>query len=179
MAQLEKKVLLVDTDLRKMKLTNYFGIKTDFGLTDILLDEKLIKNAIVETKLENLSILPAGKVPPNPSELLISKRMDNLIERLKEEFQYIIFDSPPVLSVTDSTILSSKLNTIILVIQASKTNKLAILRAKETLEQISTKPISVILNMIPLNLPMYPPYYSYYHYSTSQETDSHKVSKSR
>ncbi|MDD5529619.1 MAG: polysaccharide biosynthesis tyrosine autokinase [bacterium] len=174
MSQLEKKVLLVDTDLRKMSLTRCFGIKSEFGLTDVLFDGKVMRKAIVETEIENLSILPGGKVPPNPAELIASKRMCELIEELKEEFQCIIFDSPPILSVTDSTILASKLDSTILVIQASKTNRLAIARAKETLEHTNAKLLNIVLNMIPINFPMYgyPYYYSYY--STSQETKPHK-----
>ncbi|MDD2889352.1 MAG: polysaccharide biosynthesis tyrosine autokinase [bacterium] len=174
MAQLEKKVLLVDTDLRKMSLTRCFGIKSEIGVTDVLLDEKMLKKAIVETEIENLSILPGGKVPPNPAELISSKRMYELIEKLKEEFSFVIFDSPPVLSVTDSAILASKLDSVMLVIQANKTNRLAIARAKEMLEQTNVKLLNIILNMIPLNFPMYgyPYYYSYY--STSQEPKSHK-----
>lgn len=176
MAQLEKKVLLIDADLRKMALTNYFEIKSEIGLTDVLLDEKLLRGAIVNTDLENLSILPGGRVPPNPSELLASKRMMSLIESLKDSYNCIIIDSPPILSVTDSSILASKLDSTLLVIQANKTNRLAILRAKETLEHTNARLISVILNMIPLNFPMYG-YPYYYSYSQSSQEHNHKGDK--
>ena len=171
MTQLGKKVLLVDADLRKPALAKVFGVENDKGVTDILIKKVDWSSVISSTKIENLNLLASGKIPPNPSELLGSQQMDALIKQLNESFDYIIFDAPPVISVTDAVILSSKLDGILLVVEANRTNKLALSHAKENFERVNAKILGVILNKVPSGYAPYgyPHYHSYYRYYTSKE----------
>lgn len=171
MAHLDKKVLLVDADLRKSVLAKVFGVEKDKGITDILVKKVDWSSVINSTKIENLDLLASGKIPPNPSELLGSQRMDALIKELQKNFDYIIFDAPPVVSVTDAVILSSKLDGVLLVVEANRTNKLALSHAKENLMRVNAKILGVILNKVPSGYAPYgyPHYRSYYRYYTSKE----------
>lgn len=158
--------MLVDTDLRKPILANLFEIKNDKGITNVLIKEVEIMNAIVvPTSIENLSVVTAGKIPPNPSELLGSRQMDSLIETLKEKFDYIIFDTPPTISVTDAVVLSTKLDGVLIVVEVNKTNKLALSHTKESFERVKARLLGVVLNKVPISyLPYGHPYYHYHSY---------------
>jgi capsular exopolysaccharide synthesis family protein len=167
MALLGKKILLIDTDLRKPRLENFFEIKSEKGVTSILIREIPISSAIVSTQIENLSLIPVGRIPPNPSELLGSQQMDNLIKKVKEEFDYIIFDAPPILNVTDTIVLAAKMDGVLIVVEANKTNKFVFSQAKEALEKVNTRILGVILNKIPST---YIPYYGYHRYYFSSSS---------
>ncbi len=167
LTQLGKEVLLVDVDLRRPVLAKVFGIENKKGITDILTKKANWTSVINSTKIENLNLLTSGKIPPNPSELLGSQQMDVLIKELKKNFDYIIFDVPPAVNVTDAAVLSSKLDGVLIVVEANKTNKLAISRAKENLERVNAKILGVILNKVPAGYT--PGYNSYYRYYTSEK----------
>ena len=107
MAQAGEKVILVDTDMRRPSLHTLFGQPNSFGLTGLLLGEELVlSQGLINPGVRNLRLLPSGPLPPNPSELLSAKRMENLIKALREAADYVIFDSPPILAVTDAAILA-------------------------------------------------------------------------
>lgn len=163
-AQAGRKVLLADADLRKPALDKLFEITNDKGITNVLIKEIEIQDAIVSTPIENLSLISSGKIPPNPSELLESHQMDILIKTLKQKFDYVIFDTPPAVGVTDAAVLSTKVDGVIIVVEASKTNKLALSRAKESLERVNVHLLGVVLNKLPSVYSPYSPYgyYSYY-----------------
>ena len=145
-AQQGKKVLLVDTDLRKPVMHRIFGIDNRVGLTSILTKSEVIEKAICQTTEENLYLLPCGPIPPNPAELLLSKSMSNFYRRVIEVFDLVIFDTPPLLAVTDAQVLASMCDGTIVVVSSEKTKVDQIGKAKEMLHVVSAKILGVILN---------------------------------
>lgn len=166
-AQLGKKTLLIDADLRKPVQHNVFGHDRTPGLSEFLVgDVDKISTVIHDTKIENLSILTAGGLPPNPSELLGSKRMGNLVVKLEQEWDIVLFDSPPIVAVTDASMISAEIDAIAIVVKAGKTHKAAVDRALGTIASVKAPLLGVILNgASPETMAgKYSYYYSYYHY---------------
>lgn len=145
LAQGEKKVILIDCDLRKPSLHKKFRISNLMGLSDVLIGKEELKSAIHRYN-KNLVVLTSGKVPPNPSEMLSSKSMNALLEVLKESFDYVILDTPPVQAVTDSQILSTKADGTILVIKSEKTKKDSVQNAINLLRKVNANIIGSVLN---------------------------------
>ncbi|MDW0116315.1 CpsD/CapB family tyrosine-protein kinase [Sporosarcina thermotolerans] len=159
-AQNGKKVLLVDADLRKPTVHYTFSLVNNVGLTNLLAKNTTLQVAVKKSEVEGLDILTCGSIPPNPAELLGSKSMDNVIEMLKEHYDLVIFDAPPLLSVTDGQILGQKCDGIILVVSAGSTEKENIVKAKEALALTKTTILGVVLNNFTLTKDHY--YYNYY-----------------
>lgn len=145
-AQQGKKVLLIDTDLRKPTIHYTFNIYNTIGLSNVLLKQAVLGNAIQVTPVVNLSILPSGTVPPYPAELLESKMMHELIERLKVDFDIVLFDTPPLLAVTDAQILANKCDASILVLKSGSTEVSAGILAKNILSNASSKLLGTVIN---------------------------------
>jgi capsular exopolysaccharide synthesis family protein len=145
-AQLGKKVLLIDADLRKPTVHRTFGVNNLFGFTTVLTKQATLEKTVLETDEENLFILTSGPVPPNPAELLSSKGMELLIEEANEHFDYVIFDTPPLLAVADPQILSNKVDGSILVVYSGKTEIDQAKKAKELLVNAHSKLLGVVLN---------------------------------
>ncbi|WP_241665168.1 CpsD/CapB family tyrosine-protein kinase [Peribacillus simplex] len=158
LAQEEKKVLIVDADLRKPSVHYAFNLSNIHGLTSVLTKKMDLKKAILKTNVSNLDILTSGPIPPNPSELLNSKAIETAIKELKGIYDYIIFDTPPVLVVTDSQIVANKCDGVIMVVASGKTNKQSAVKAKELLEKTNTALLGVVLNGIKSDTSNY-----YYH----------------
>ena len=135
LAQTGKQVLLVDADLRKPSIHYAFNLSNMQGLTSVLVEQTTLKNVISRIDIPNLSVLTSGPIPPSPSELLNSKKMRLIIEELTETFDYIIFDTPPVLAVTDPQVLSDQCDGILMVLKNGETTKEAALKAKELLQK--------------------------------------------
>ena len=148
MAQSGKKTILVDCDLRRPSLHTIFGLNAEPGLTNMLLDENSV-SPLQNTQVENLYVLSSGAKPPNPADLLGSTKMDNVIERLMETADIILFDAPPVIAVTDAVVLGSKVDGVLLVVQAGKTRRDHAERAKEMLEKANVHIIGVTLTNAP------------------------------
>ena len=146
LAQQEKKVLLVDADLRKPSVHYTFNVNNLQGLTNMLTKQISLDNAVFQTNISNLNILTSGPIPPSPSELLNSRTMESTLEELKSKFDYIIFDTPPVLAVTDPQILASKCDGIVMVLSSGKTNKNEAIKTKELLQKTKTPLLGVVLN---------------------------------
>lgn len=144
-AQANKKTIMIDCDLRKPSLHRKFKISNMIGLSDVLIGKEHINDAIHEY-CENLDILPSGKLPPNPSEMLGSKAMERLINELRTKYDIIILDTAPIQAVTDAQILSTKVDGSILVVRAEKTKKDSVLQAKALLNQVGANIIGVVLN---------------------------------
>jgi succinoglycan biosynthesis transport protein ExoP len=163
-AQLGKNVLIVDTDLRKPRLERLFKIKgATLGLSGYLAGKVAVENVICETDVENIWLLASGSIPPNPAELLDSKKMRILVEGLKEGFDVILMDTPPVLSVVDSVVLGSLADSVILVVQPEKTAKKPFVGAVEMLRKANAKVIGVVFNQAKIRKSRYyMGYYSYY-----------------
>lgn len=145
-AQEGKKVLLIDTDLRRPSLHHVFQQSNRAGLTSAILNQQLLTDVIRETSVDNLYLITSGPIPPNPSEILGSGRMHMLIDELKGMFDVILFDTPPVLPVTDSLIVSSYCDGVILVVHAGKMKKEIVKKAKASLDHVKARILGVVLN---------------------------------
>jgi protein-tyrosine kinase len=145
-AQQGKKVLLIDADLRKPTVHYTFQTDNLNGLTNVLTKQSSIEMAVSQTYVENLAVLTSGPIPPNPAELLGSKAMEDLLESVKQEYDVVIFDTPPILAVTDAQILANKCDGTILVVNSGKTVIEPAVRAKELLLSSKGKLLGVVLN---------------------------------
>jgi len=170
-AQAGLRVVLVDTDLRRPVLHKIFELPNDWGLTGALFGEYLRpKDAPLLTPVENLSVIPSGPLPPNPSEILGSKRMESFIEDLKLRADVIIFDSPPLLTVTDSNVLSTKVDGVVLVADCGSTRRDAIQKAAESLRKVGAQILGTVLNRVNTRSSGY----YYYYYSQYYDQDGQK-----
>ncbi|TJY42767.1 CpsD/CapB family tyrosine-protein kinase [Cohnella pontilimi] len=147
-AQAEKKVLLIDADLRKPTQHHIFQQSNRVGLTTVLTNQCEWSKATRETTVEGLSLITSGPIPPNPSELLGSKRMETLILELKQQYDLIVLDTPPVLAVTDPLIVSRLTDGVLLMADAGKIKREMILKAKGALERVEARILGVVLNNI-------------------------------
>ncbi len=164
-AQTGKKVVIIDSDMRKGRLHNIFEIPIYPGLSNYLAETEEnneIEKFIYETEVENLSVIPAGNVPPNPSELLSSEKMVKGLEELKEKFDIILFDSTPCMLVTDAVIISRIVDYTIIV-SSHKTTKIEDLKTvQKNIENVGGKIAGVVINKIPTSLKKYKSRYYYY-----------------
>lgn len=149
MAQSGKKVLLIDCDLRKPSLHKKFRITNQAGLTNILLYD-VDPFEIFHKHTNNLYILTTGQLPPNPAEVVASNRLKSFIEKMKNEFDYILIDSPPLIAVTDAQILSSFCDGTLLVVSSGEAERETVKRAKDLLNKVKANIIGVVLNKIEL-----------------------------
>jgi capsular exopolysaccharide synthesis family protein len=144
LAQGGRQTILVDCDLRRPRQHEIFGVPAEPGLSNAILD-KLDEPKLVQTPVEGLSLLPAGAVPPNPADLLGSRRMEAIIANLKSRADFVLFDAPPVLAVTDAALLASKLDGVLLVVRAGHTQRDHALQAKHLLEKIHVRLVGTVL----------------------------------
>lgn len=158
LAQGDKKVILVDCDLRKPSIHKKFKISNIVGLSDVIVGKESLENAVHRYN-KNMTVLTSGKIPPNPSEMLSSKTMSKLIEHLKDEYDYVILDTPPVQAVTDSQILSTKVDGTILVVRADKTKKDGVQNAISLLKKVNANIIGTVLNGVDTSRNKYYYYY--------------------
>ena len=158
-AQQGKKVLLIDADMRKPTTHYTFRINNTFGLSNYLIGERSLEKITHDVSVENLSIIPCGPIPPNPSELLGSKALKKMIEEAKSIYDLIIFDSPPVLAVTDSQVLANLVDGVLLVVRSKQTEKDAAVKAKDLLLQAKANLLGVVLNDISTKDQEYQYYY--------------------
>ncbi|SCY49160.1 capsular exopolysaccharide family [Paenibacillus polysaccharolyticus] len=147
-AQEGKKVLVMDTDLRKPAVHLMFNVPNHVGLTSVLSSQYKVTEVLRETGVEGLHVLSSGPIPPNPSEMIGSRKMTALLEGLKEEYDVILFDTPPVLTVTDALIISSLCDGVILVVNAGKVKKDLVKKAKAHLEHVNARILGAVLNNV-------------------------------
>lgn len=150
-AQSDKRVLLIDGDLRKPSQHHIFGKSNRVGLTNVLFKQKSLDEVIQSTDTDNLFIIHAGPTPPNPSELLSSMQMASLLSKARGMYDVIIIDTPPILSVTDAQIVATLSDGVVLVVDSGKVKKEVALKAKASLEHVNAKLIGVVLNNINRN----------------------------
>lgn len=147
MAQGDKKTILVDSDLRRPTLHTVFSLNNDAGLTSLFMDVKgPIEPALKEVGVPNLQVLTSGPLPPNPAEVLGSQRMLDVIAALKNRADIVLFDAPPVVAVTDATVLGTRVDGVLLVINAGHTRREHAKRAKAQLEKLNIRVVGVVLN---------------------------------
>jgi len=162
LAQKGIRVLLIDADLRRPSIHKTLGMGPRSGLSNVLTGSATLEQAITRsTVLPNLNILPAGTPPPNPAELLASINMRDVLEQLRGQYDHIVVDTPPTLSVTDAVVLSPRADAIVLVIRSGQTTKQALRRSRDILMQVNAKVSGVLLNAVDLSSPDYYYYYEY------------------
>ncbi|YBV91692.1 CpsD/CapB family tyrosine-protein kinase [Bacillus sp. PK9-021] len=145
-AQQGLKVLLIDADLRKPTAHYTFRLENHAGVTNVLTRQSTLGQAVQETEVRDLYVLTSGPIPPNPSELLASNQMEELLKEMKKQFDMVIFDTPPILAVADAQILANQVDASILVVSSGKTDKEAALKAKELLVHAKSKLLGAVLN---------------------------------
>lgn len=161
-AQKGKKVLLIDCDLRKPVQHTIFSISNMQGVTDLLVDQTISFDQVIQkTKIPNLHVIPCGTLPPNPAELLGSRRMSNLIKELINKFEMVFIDAPPIISVTDAAILASFLDGVILIVGYGQVERSMVVKAKELLNKVNAKILGVVLNRIKVDKHQEQYYYYY------------------
>jgi succinoglycan biosynthesis transport protein ExoP len=162
LAQKGTRVLLIDADLRRPSIHKTLGMGPRAGLSNVLTGGTTLQDATVRsTLLPNLFILPAGTPPPNPAELLASSQMMDLLAELREQYDHIVVDTPPTLSVTDAVVLSTRADAVVLVIRSGQTTKPALRRSRDILAQVNARVAGVLLNAVDLDSPDYYYYYEY------------------
>jgi len=162
-ANLEKKVLLIDADLRKPVLHKVFDVPRAPGLTHRLTQDLNDADVIRETEVPHLQLVTCGDLPPNPSELLASQKLKDFVNRMRERFDIVLIDSPPIIAVSDASILSKMTDAILLVVKAGSTDVRVLRRSIELLRQVKTNLIGAVLNGVNISAG-YDSYYYYYHY---------------
>lgn len=166
LSQADARVLLLDADLRRPSIHHRFGLPGKVGLTTVLAGAATVDQVIQRVpELPNLDILPCGPVPPFPTEMLSSDTMRTLLERLGEEYTYVVIDSPPILSVTDGIILSRFADAVVLVVRHGKSNRNVMRRTRDLLVRSGAPTAGLVLNAVDLNSPDYYNYYGYSGYS--------------
>ncbi len=158
-AEAGREVIVVDCDLRRPSLHQVFGRPNEHGLTAAMRDEQPLASLLTQTDVPHLRLLPSGPLPPNPSELLGSQRMDRIIESLRSAADVVLFDSPPTIAVTDASVLGAKVDGVLLVVSAGKTKRDHALRAKTMLQKGNAKVLGVVLNNVKFDGSLYQ-YYS-------------------
>jgi len=159
-AQEGKKVLLIDADMRKPTMHYTFHTTNSTGLSNLLTRKWGLQDVLVHTEIEGLDLVTCGPIPPNPAELLGSNTMETLIEEFSNNYDIIIFDAPPLLSVADAQILANICDGTILVLSAGRTEKASVVKAKEALVSSNAKILGTVLNNFVLEKDHY--YYQYY-----------------
>lgn len=168
-AQMNLKTLLVDADLRKPVLHSLFGYDKKPGLIDVINNGTLTDEFLHETEIDNLWLLTCGSVPPNPSEILGSQAMRDLSQQFLSQFDYIFYDTPPIIAVTDAVVLSTIADSLALVVKFGETTAQSVLHAVNVLRQINTKVSGAILNSVDIQSRYGSrDYHYYYHYYYSR-----------
>jgi capsular exopolysaccharide synthesis family protein len=146
LAQDEKKVLLVNADLRSPMIHYLFGLKNENGLASLLIGAATFEEVLQRQVVENLDIIASREVPRNPSELLGSKKMKECIELMKEKYDFVLFDTPPLMAVTDATVLATEMDAVLIVASAGVTKATDLKSVAEFLLDIGVNMLGIILN---------------------------------
>jgi capsular exopolysaccharide synthesis family protein len=177
MAQGDKRVVLLDADLRRPRVHRYANVSNSFGLSDVFRDKMELSEATQSWDAsENLTVITSGSLPPNPAELLNSSRMGEILEELSEEADVVIIDSPPVL-VTDASILAAKVDGVLIVVEPGRTNEVAAKALTEQMERADARVVGVVLNRIPRRPGYYYGGYKYYYAPNYYQNGSTNLSK--
>jgi capsular exopolysaccharide synthesis family protein len=156
MADGEKKVILVDADLRRPSQHQLFGLGNERGLTSMFVEEQALHAPPLQpTAISNLTVLTSGPLPPIPSQLLGSRRMREVTSLLCEQADVVLFDAPPVIAVADATLLASQVDGVLLVVRANSTKRDQLRAAKDRLERVNAHLLGAVLNNVPLDASLY------------------------
>ncbi|MGH7797818.1 MAG: GumC family protein [Candidatus Binatia bacterium] len=171
LAQSGQTVLVVDADLRKGRCHKLVNVANKDGLANVLTGQVGLRSAIIETAIGNFYLLPRGVLPPNPADLLMSHKMQQVVNELRNSFDFVLIDSPPAIAVSDAAVISALCDGVLMVFHGQKTTVQAARRAVERLDSISATLLGVILNGVDIRNPDYVDYRSYYptYYASMQE----------
>ncbi len=150
MAEAGRRTLLLDADLRRPRIADYLGLEGAVGLTNVLAEQTALEDALQLWGPDGLTVLTSGSIPPNPSELLSSPRMTDLLSLLRESFDVVVMDSPPLLPVTDAAVLSAEADGLVLVVRHGRTKRPQILASVRALRAVDARVLGVVVNMKPL-----------------------------
>lgn len=173
-AQTGKSVLIVDADLRNPTQHKFFSLNNGEGLSSSMVQDQEFQYYIRETAVPGISVLPGGPVPPNPAELVGSKRMKRLLEEVSKQFDIVLIDTPPIIAVTDAAILAQEVDGVILVLASGEVQKDYAKKAKELLDKVNAKILGVVLNKADAKTG---DYYYYYYYGSDNQKKKHKRHK--
>jgi len=155
MAQGERRTVLVDGDLRRPGLHTIFGVENARGLTTMFVDpEAMSAPPLIETTVNNLWLLPSGPLPPNPADILGSRKIEQVITALKNRADVILFDAPPVIAVTDAVLLGTKVDGVLMVVSAGQSRQEHVQQAKESLERAHVRIVGAVLDNAPQGITM-------------------------
>lgn len=170
MAQAGESVLVIDADMRNPTQHKIFGLSNGEGLSVSLVQDQGCQAYIKETGVPGVSVLTGGPIPPNPAELVGSKRMKRLIQEASGNFDIVLIDTPPIIAVTDAAILAQEVDGVILVLASGEVNKDFAQRAKELLDKVDAKILGVVLNKVDIKTSEY----AYYNYNGSEDLNRKK-----
>ncbi|NUO18751.1 polysaccharide biosynthesis tyrosine autokinase [bacterium] len=162
-AQTGSRVLLVDSDLRRPTLHSFFNVDKMYGLSNVLIGSLSFNDVIKRTEVENLDLITAGDIPPNPAEMVASERMRMFLEEARNRYDVVLLDSPPVVAVTDAAILTTRADATILVVSSGMTGRSELKRAIGLIRSVGSNVLGIILNGLDIKK-MYGTYYYYFHY---------------
>lgn len=140
------KTLLIDANMREATMNRTFGLNNTIGLSTVLSTQKMVVESVQDPNIPNLTVLTSGTIPPNPSELLDSRRLDQVLSETRNLYDIVIFDTPPVISVTDARIIASKADGTILVARENITDKEALAKSKQLLKSVKANLLGVVYN---------------------------------
>lgn len=172
MAQSGQRVLLVDTDMRRPRLHKSMGVSRGLGLSNLMLGESTFDDCIKTSEIPNLYVLPCGPTPPNPVELLLSHKFQQILDELRTRFDRIILDSPPLQAVTDPVVLARRSDGVIIVVQAGKTLRDDLARSAKQLHDTNANVVGVILNDLDITDRQYGYYYYQYGYGEDGKAEA-------
>ncbi|MFF2910895.1 CpsD/CapB family tyrosine-protein kinase [Paenibacillus sp. NPDC057934] len=147
-AQSDKKVLLIDGDLRKPTAHKTFKLSNRYGLSSLLSKQADLEDVVQDSGVPNLSLITSGPLPPNPAEMMASNRMTTVLQEMRELFDIVIIDTPPLLAVTDAQIVASKSDGVIMVVSYGKVKREIAMKAKSGLDRVGAKMLGVVLNNV-------------------------------
>jgi capsular exopolysaccharide synthesis family protein len=172
MAMAGARTLILDTDLRRPTIHKLFGLSNTQGVTSILAKQAALETTVQKGRLPNLEMITSGPLPPNPAEILMSRQMADLIEAVKARYDLIVFDSPPVISVSDTLVLGSLVDAVVLVIRSGGYPYEVIRQAKAQLDGVKANVVGTLLNSVNFKEDgYYYQYYYYYNYGYTYGTD--------
>ena len=178
MAQSGSRVLIIDCDMRRPRIHKLFNIGRDTGISSVLVGSSELNDVVVTADIANLDIIPCGPIPPNPSELLGSRKMEHLIKTLRKKYTRIIIDSPPLTAVTDSVLLSKVVDGTILVIRAGETPRQVVQNGLSQLRTVNAHVLGAVLNGVTTGKDSYY-YYQYYYYYYGDDSQRNKKNKKK
>ena len=162
-AQMERSVILVDADMRKPTEHHTFGVSNRYGLSSYLSQQSPLEDVMQQTNVPGLTVIPSGPIPPNPAEMVASKRMSGLIAELREQYDIILIDTPPLLAVTDAQIIATKSDGVLMVIDYGKVKRDIAIKAKSNLDKVGARILGVVMNNVKRKSSEA---YYYYYYGT-------------